>query len=694
MANLIPHLALRNASRHALLAIAVSCAAILPARAAETTTTGWSLTGTGNSDSRNATNALSLSGLGVTAKFPVGGAPGFLTPPVFQPQPASMASGGIGAFGSTMFPYRAVNSASAYQSFGAGGTFPTGAGVLGINTFIGVANCTRAGSEANRVCGRLVVTFSQPVRNPTMHFVQMGGGGTTLINPAFDPLAPPSGATPTWVTAAANATPFSMNMLVTSTRAGAAGGANAACNGTSADPNGTNSAVCGSASLVGTNSVFNFNLVKQYWGAGATTTGDGFRIQWTVDHDFGDAPASYDAGTATAHVLSDLALGTSTAITAEYSDRIITATTLSPNSNATASGDADDNAFPSALANVNGSATSHAITVPVSDVSKAARLCGYIDFNRDGDFGDAGEQACGNAASGASNVALSWTLPAGTAYVAGNSYVRFRLGYNTAQVQSPTGMADSGEAEDYQIVLLPRVRVVKTLSPSTDAGVFNLSLSPTILPAGSATATNVGNGGTTGFATVSLGTNVSFSETAGTATNLASYSTTRSCVNRGGDVVLASVVGTSGAFTSMTSASTSANATPATQANIDNTEVTCTLANDRLAGLTITKISNGSTGTFNFTHTNTNPGTSSITTTASGAPGTTGGTLAIVSNGTQIQVTEAAVAGWRLDSIVCTKLTGGGQFAPQYDVQNRRVTIPNNNVNAGATFAVHSRIAP
>lgn len=102
----------------------------------------------------------------------------------------------------------------------------------------------------------------------------------------------------------------------------------------------------------------------------------------------------------------------------------------------------------------------------------------------------------------------------------------------------------------------------------------------------------------------------------------------------------------------------------------------------------ITKISNRATGTFDFTATNTTPGSASITTTAAGGAGTSLTTpLNINGNGNPIVITEAAVAGWRLDSISCTKPTGGGNFTPTYDIPNRRVTIPVSNVNEAASFA-------
>ena len=71
--------------------------------------------------------------------------------------------------------------------------------------------------------------------------------------------------------------------------------------------------------------------------------------------------------------------------------------------------------------------------------------------------------------------------------------------------------------------------VVKDLSPSTDLGLFNLSID------GSVKVSNVGDNGTTGAVTVNTGSHT-FGETAGTATNLADYVETSSCSVNGNTV--------------------------------------------------------------------------------------------------------------------------------------------------------------
>jgi hypothetical protein len=69
------------------------------------------------------------------------------------------------------------------------------------------------------------------------------------------------------------------------------------------------------------------------------------------------------------------------------------------------------------------------------------------------------------------------------------------------------------------------IKVTKALVPAADSGRFNL------LVDGQAKATNVGDGGTTGVQTVTTGTHT-VAESAGTATDLANYDSTTSCVDK------------------------------------------------------------------------------------------------------------------------------------------------------------------
>ncbi|MCY7334188.1 MAG: GEVED domain-containing protein [Pseudanabaena sp. CAN_BIN31] len=82
-----------------------------------------------------------------------------------------------------------------------------------------------------------------------------------------------------------------------------------------------------------------------------------------------------------------------------------------------------------------------------------AFLVGYIDFNRDGDFLDAGEQSVTvTVANGSTSANLLFTTPAGIS--AGTSYARIRISSTQAQAQSSVGTSTSGEVEDYSVTII------------------------------------------------------------------------------------------------------------------------------------------------------------------------------------------------------------------------------------------------
>ncbi|SFV31932.1 GEVED domain-containing protein [Pseudoxanthomonas sp. YR558] len=199
-----------------------------------------------------------------------------------------------------------------------------------------------------------------------------------------------------------------------------------------------------------------FNVQRQSGTAAqdaatANLYSDGIHWIVTLPEDYGDAPDTYNQGNAATHILTDLRLGTG--VTADNSDAIntgsIASSPLASPGAATDGGD-DGATVPATLPMVAGSVTQ--IPVTLSGVSKSAVVCGWIDYNRDGDFADAGERAtnCTTVSAGATSATLSFTAP--VAIAAGTSYVRIRVSYDstfTAAAAAPTGSLDSGEAEDY-----------------------------------------------------------------------------------------------------------------------------------------------------------------------------------------------------------------------------------------------------
>lgn len=97
-----------------------------------------------------------------------------------------------------------------------------------------------------------------------------------------------------------------------------------------------------------------------------------------------------------------------------------------------------------------------------------ARLCGFIDFNADGDFADAGETQAAAVATGSTNISVPLTFPVPVGPQPGSRYARFRLSTDTAGNCAANGAASDGEVEDYRT----SVRVVDLGDlPDTSAGI-------------------------------------------------------------------------------------------------------------------------------------------------------------------------------------------------------------------------------
>ena len=89
-------------------------------------------------------------------------------------------------------------------------------------------------------------------------------------------------------------------------------------------------------------------------------------------------------------------------------------------------------------------------SVPVVVSGATGYLDAWIDFNQDGDWADAGEKVhSAQLAVGAHDIPI--TVP-GTATL-GTTYARFRI--STAGGLTPTGLAENGEVEDYEILIQP-----------------------------------------------------------------------------------------------------------------------------------------------------------------------------------------------------------------------------------------------
>ena len=91
-------------------------------------------------------------------------------------------------------------------------------------------------------------------------------------------------------------------------------------------------------------------------------------------------------------------------------------------------------------------------TTKVIDITAngAGVLNAWIDFNRDGDFEDAGEQIATDAVPSGGTITLNVAVP-GTATL-GTSYARFRFSSDTG-LPPGNSEASNGEVEDYQIII-------------------------------------------------------------------------------------------------------------------------------------------------------------------------------------------------------------------------------------------------
>lgn len=180
-------------------------------------------------------------------------------------------------------------------------------------------------------------------------------------------------------------------------------------------------------------------------------------------------PATYGAAT---HAVTGLTLGSQ--IKTAYDGTSLATATAGSGANTS---DAGYDSLSGSIAGVQSSFTHLSVgkqvsaTVPVSGVAQAASLSGWIDFNRNGVF-DGAEKASVSVPTGSTSATLTWTVPSGTK--AGDSQLRVRLGYDSTQAGSPTGMAASGEVEDYALTIAagtPDLGIVKTnnLTPGDNA---------------------------------------------------------------------------------------------------------------------------------------------------------------------------------------------------------------------------------
>ena len=163
-----------------------------------------------------------------------------------------------------------------------------------------------------------------------------------------------------------------------------------------------------------------------------------------VDLDFGDAPAQFptqidDDGAR--HALDSTGLALGAVVDSEPNG--------SPS--VTADGDDTDN-LSDEDGVVFGTAFNPFLVTPITvTATRLGVLDGWIDFNRDGDWLDPGEQIFANEPVVSGPNTFGVTAPLNS--VSGTTYARFRL--SSVGNQQPTGLAPDGEVEDYSVEIVP-----------------------------------------------------------------------------------------------------------------------------------------------------------------------------------------------------------------------------------------------
>lgn len=182
-----------------------------------------------------------------------------------------------------------------------------------------------------------------------------------------------------------------------------------------------------------------------------TNAGDNFDFGFLSSSDYGDAPDSYgttvSANGASHAIIAGLRLGSNI-------DR-----ELNGQPSATANGDDTNGAIDDEdgvqLTTPLGPGDTATFNVNVTNTtSQTAYLQAFIDFNRDGDFLDAGEKFVAdlpiNSAAGLQAIPVTVSVPANASV--GSTFVRFRLSNQTGV--GATGFVPSGEVEDYSFPIL------------------------------------------------------------------------------------------------------------------------------------------------------------------------------------------------------------------------------------------------
>jgi len=164
-------------------------------------------------------------------------------------------------------------------------------------------------------------------------------------------------------------------------------------------------------------------------------------------HDFGDAPDSYSTLLASGGPVHGYVQGYGLGAQLD-ADADGKPTTLADGDDNAFSDDEDGVVFKSTPSP--GKPFDFTVSVRVPSFTPAGSLNAWMDFNRDGDFADAGEKIIAGRVLGTGTYAFSINVPASA--VLGRTYLRFRYGMETNIGFG--GSAVKGEVEDYSVIVL------------------------------------------------------------------------------------------------------------------------------------------------------------------------------------------------------------------------------------------------
>ncbi len=195
----------------------------------------------------------------------------------------------------------------------------------------------------------------------------------------------------------------------------------------------------------------NASEVKNPTGLASSGEVEDYRVQMKNEYDFGDAPESYGTllkDNGPRHLLngylnfSSISMSSIAPCTEDDGKPSLLADADD------AKQDEDDIVLPALTT----TAESYSAVVSVFNLSgRKATISGWIDFNKNGLF-DSGERTQATIPTDMRGyITLKWSGISGL--TPGRTYARFRIASQAKDVSSPTGYADSGEVQDYSLMI-------------------------------------------------------------------------------------------------------------------------------------------------------------------------------------------------------------------------------------------------